>query len=69
MAQQDLTGQTAIVVGASSGMGRATVKNVATSGVLLATNLSGAFHCTRAVLPAMRQANKGLIIYVSTTNS
>ena len=33
MAPQDLTGQTAIVVGASSAMGRATVKKVAASGV------------------------------------
>lgn len=33
---------------------------------LLATNLTGAFHCTQAVLPAMRQQGGGLIIYLST---
>lgn len=33
---------------------------------LLATNLTGAFLCTQAVLPAMRQAGNGLIIYLST---
>lgn len=33
---------------------------------LLATNLTGAFHCTQAVLPAMRQQRAGLIIYLST---
>lgn len=33
---------------------------------LLATNLTGAFHCTQAVLPAMRQQGSGLIIYLST---
>lgn len=33
---------------------------------LLATNLTGAFHCTQAVLPAMRQQGNGLIIYLST---
>ncbi len=33
---------------------------------LLATNLTGAFHCTQAVLPAMREQTSGLIIYLST---
>lgn len=33
---------------------------------LLATNLSGAFHCTQAVLPTMRKQGRGLIIYLST---
>ncbi len=33
---------------------------------LLATNLTGAFHCTQAVLPAMRQQGNGLIIYLSS---
>ena len=33
---------------------------------LLATNLTGAFHCTQAVLPIMRQQGSGLIIYLST---
>ncbi len=33
---------------------------------LLATNLTGAFHCTQAVLPVMRQQGSGLIIYLST---
>lgn len=33
---------------------------------LLQTNLTGAFHCTQAVLPAMRQKKGGLIIYLST---
>jgi serine 3-dehydrogenase (NADP+) len=34
--------------------------------MMLGTNLSGAFHCTQAVLPAMRQQGAGLIIYVSS---
>jgi NADP-dependent 3-hydroxy acid dehydrogenase YdfG len=33
---------------------------------LLDANLTGAFHCTQAVLPTMRQASGGLIIYVSS---
>src|SRR5688572_6820621 len=31
--------------------------------LLLATNLTGAFHCTQAVLPAMRAAGGGLLVY------
>lgn len=34
--------------------------------MMLATNLSGAFHCTQAVLPTMRAAKNGLIIFLST---
>lgn len=34
--------------------------------MMLATNLTGAFHCTQAVLPAMRAAKNGLIVYIST---
>jgi len=34
--------------------------------MMLATNLTGAFHCTQAVLPTMRAAKNGLIIYLST---
>lgn len=33
---------------------------------LLDTNLTGAFLCTQAVLPAMRKAGGGLIVYLST---
>lgn len=33
---------------------------------LIATNLTGAFTCTKAVLPAMRAAGNGLIIYLSS---
>ena len=33
---------------------------------MLATNLSGAFHCTQLVVPAMREQGEGLIIYIST---
>jgi NADP-dependent 3-hydroxy acid dehydrogenase YdfG len=33
---------------------------------MIATNLSGAFHCTQAVLPVMRRQQAGLIIYLST---
>ena len=34
--------------------------------MMMATNLSGAFHCTRAVLPVMRSRGAGLIIYVGS---
>ncbi len=34
--------------------------------MMLATNLSGAFHCTQAVLPTMRGQGEGLIIYLSS---
>ena len=38
----------------------------ATWDMMLDTNLTGAFHCTRAVLPAIREQGAGLIIYVSS---
>ncbi len=34
--------------------------------MMVATNLSGAFHCTRAVLPVMRSQGAGLILYVGS---
>jgi serine 3-dehydrogenase len=34
---------------------------------LLATNLTGAFHATQAVLPYMRRQGDGLIIYIAST--
>ena len=34
--------------------------------MMLNTNLTGAFHCTQAALPAMRAQGAGLIIYVSS---
>ena len=34
--------------------------------MMVRTNLSGAFYCTQAVLPAMRQQGGGLIIYLSS---
>ena len=34
--------------------------------MMMATNLTGAFHCTKAVLPVMRQQQNGLILYVSS---
>lgn len=34
--------------------------------MMLAVNLTGAFNCTHAVLPAMRAAGGGLIVYIST---
>jgi NADP-dependent 3-hydroxy acid dehydrogenase YdfG len=38
----------------------------ATWNMMIATNLTGAFHCTKAVLPIMRQQQAGLIIYLSS---
>lgn len=37
--------------------------------MMIATNLTGAFHCTHAVLPVMRDAGGGLIIYISTISA
>lgn len=37
--------------------------------LLLRTNLTGAFLCTRAVLPAMREQKDGLIVYVSSVSA
>lgn len=34
--------------------------------MMLDTNLTGAFHATRAVLPTMREQQNGLIVYLST---
>lgn len=34
--------------------------------MMLATNITGAYHCTQLVLPAMRAQGDGLIIYLST---
>jgi NADP-dependent 3-hydroxy acid dehydrogenase YdfG len=34
--------------------------------MMLATNLSGAFYCTQAVLPTMRAQGAGILIYLST---
>ncbi|MEC9377600.1 MAG: SDR family oxidoreductase, partial [Candidatus Latescibacterota bacterium] len=34
--------------------------------MMISTNLTGAFHCTTAVLPVMRQQKAGLIIYLSS---
>ena len=33
---------------------------------LIDTNLTGAFHCTQAVLPVFREAGSGLLIYISS---
>ena len=33
---------------------------------MLATNLTGAFHCTQLALPVLREQGEGLIIYLST---
>ena len=33
---------------------------------MLATNLTGAYHCTQLVLPVMREQQDGLIIYISS---
>ena len=42
------------------------VLTAATWDNMLDTNLTGAFHCTQAVLPARRAQGAGLIIYVSS---
>jgi serine 3-dehydrogenase (NADP+) len=36
---------------------------------MLAVNLTGAFDCTRAALPAMRAAGGGLIVYISSISA
>jgi NADP-dependent 3-hydroxy acid dehydrogenase YdfG len=36
---------------------------------MLAVNLTGAYDCTRAVLPAMRTAGGGLIVYISSISA
>ena len=35
--------------------------------MMLATNITGAFNCTKAVLPCMQDQKQGLIIYISST--
>ncbi len=37
--------------------------------MMLATNATGAFNCTKAVLPAMQQQQEGLIIYISSVSA
>ena len=34
--------------------------------MMIATNLTGAFNCTKAVLPVMRRGGGGLIVYISS---
>lgn len=34
--------------------------------MMIATNLSGAFYCTQAVLPTMREQGDGLLLYICT---
>lgn len=34
--------------------------------MMIGTNLTGAFYCTKAIIPTMRQQGEGLIIYLST---
>lgn len=36
---------------------------------LLATNLTGAYHCTQLVLPLMREQSEGLIVYISSISA
>ncbi|MCZ6674819.1 MAG: SDR family NAD(P)-dependent oxidoreductase [Verrucomicrobia bacterium] len=35
--------------------------------MMMATNITGAFNCTKAVLPCMQEQKAGLIIYISST--
>jgi len=35
---------------------------------IIATNLTGAFHCTQAVLPQMRQQQNGLIVHITSVS-
>lgn len=42
------------------------VLNAETWDMMIATNLTGAFHCTKAVLPVMRNQGNGLIVYLSS---
>ena len=57
-----------LVYATGTNLPQRSLKQLTTAGwdELLATNLTGAFHCTQAVLPAMRQRGSGLIIYLST---
>lgn len=34
--------------------------------MMIRTNLTGAYHCTRTVLPVMRRQHSGLILYVAS---
>jgi len=37
--------------------------------MMIATNLTGAFNCTKAVLPEMRRMENGLIVYISSISA
>jgi len=36
---------------------------------MIATNLTGAFHCTQLVLPVLREQGEGLIVYISSISA
>ena len=57
-----------LVYAAGTNLPGRSLRNLTSSGwdELIATNLTGAFYCTQAVLPSMRKQQGGLIIYLST---
>lgn len=57
-----------LVFAAGTNLPQRSLQNLTAAGweELLSTNLTGAFHCTQAILPTMRSQSSGLIIYLST---
>jgi NADP-dependent 3-hydroxy acid dehydrogenase YdfG len=57
-----------LVYASGTNLPQRSLKQLSTDGwqSLIDTNLTGAFHCTQAVLPAFRAAGGGLLLYISS---